>query len=98
MVGRLLVIVYFSKKPHNLDLIVIVEEEFRARLVELEQDMVLLREENMKLKSGGKNMILILEYLIHRIICKYQFRLKSRMYLYYLLIRKEREINEGFEI
>ena len=56
---------YFSKKPHKLDLIVIVEEEFRARLVELEQDMVLLREENMKLKSGGKNMILILEYLIH---------------------------------
>ena len=89
---------YFSKKP-QLDLIVIVEEEFRARLVELEQDMVLLREENMKLKSGGKNMILILEYLIHRIIiCKYQFRLKSRMHLYYLLIRKEREINEGFEI
>ena len=59
---------FFNSKHISLSrifyFIEIVEEEFRARLVELEQDMVLLREENMKLKSGGKNMILILEYLI----------------------------------
>ena len=32
----------------------ITEEEFRARLVTMEQELVLLREENVKLKSSGK--------------------------------------------
>ena len=34
----------------------ITEEEFRARLVTMEQELVLLREENIKLKSSGKDL------------------------------------------
>jgi hypothetical protein len=30
------------------------EEEFRATLVDMEQELILMREENLKLKSGGK--------------------------------------------
>ena len=30
------------------------QEEFRARLVDMEQELILLREENMKLKSGSE--------------------------------------------
>ena len=35
-------------------MIYIVEEQFRSRLVDMEQELTLIREENIKLKSGGK--------------------------------------------
>ena len=38
--------------------IFIAEEEFRARLVTMEQELVLLREENIKLKSSGKDLVI----------------------------------------
>ena len=48
----------------------ISEEEFRARLVEMEKELILLREENIKLKTGGKSTSLCSEV----ITCKYTLR------------------------
>ena len=42
----------------------ITEEEFRARLVTMEQELVLLREENIKLKSSGKDLAIYFSFRV----------------------------------